>query len=156
MIEGHIWFGARRSARAAVAAQAGLDDTTAPAGPKVLVIEDDPIVSLGLEHVLAEAGYVVVATCARGEEAVAAAAAHAPDLVLADVKLRGEMDGIGAAAAIRQERDVRVVFVTAHTDTRTRERMLAVRPAGILAKPVGDDALLRAVAAALNEEPRRA
>lgn len=156
MIDGHIWFGSRRFPGAVAAAPAGCDDTVAPAGPRVLVIEDDPIVSLGLEHLLGEAGYVVVATCARGEEAVAAAAAHAPDLVLADVKLRGEMDGIGAAAAIRQERDVRVVFVTAHTDTRTRERMLAVRPAGILAKPVADDALLRALAAALNEAPRRA
>ena len=126
------------------------DIAAAPGRNRVLVIEDDAVVSLGIEHLLTEAGYTVVATCTRGEEALALAERNRPDLILADVKLAGAMDGIDAAAAIRGQHDVPVIFVTAHTDPRTRARMEAVEPAVILAKPVPDLLLLHAVAAALR------
>jgi CheY-like chemotaxis protein len=126
------------------------DVAAAPGRNRVLVIEDDPVVSMGIEHLLTEAGYAIVAACARGEDALALAERHRPDLVLADVKLAGAMDGVDAAAAIRGRRDVPVIFVTAHTDPRTRARMEAIQPAEILAKPVPDLLLLHAVADALR------
>jgi CheY-like chemotaxis protein len=66
------------------------------------------------------------------------------------VKLAGGMDGIDAVTAMLARRKVPVIFVTAHTDARTRARMAAVGPAEILAKPVPDLLLLHAVAAALR------
>ena len=127
------------------------DDAGAvPGAKKIVVIEDDAIVSMAMENLLVEAGYVVLSTCARGEDALAVIERQRPDLVLADVKLAGAMDGIEAAAAIRARRDVPIIFVTAHTDPTTRERMRAVGPADILAKPVPDFLLVRAVAAALG------
>lgn len=128
------------------------DVGAAPNRNRILVIEDDPVVSLGIEHLLVEAGYMVLATCARGEDAPALAERHRPDLVLADVKLAGLMDGIDAVAAIRSRREVPVIFMTAHTDAHTRARMMALGPAEILAKPVPDLLLLHAVAAALRHE----
>lgn len=105
---------------------------------------------MAIESLLAEAGYLVLTTCARGEDALALVDRQAPDLVLADVKLAGTMDGVEAAAVIRARHNVPIIFVTAHTDPATRERMRAVGPAEILAKPVPDFLLVRAVAAALG------
>jgi CheY-like chemotaxis protein len=117
---------------------------------KILVIEDDAIVSLSIENILTEAGYVVLSCCARGEDALAIAEQQGPDLILADVKLAGALDGIAAAATIRDRREVPVIFMTAHTDPVTRERMRAVGAAEILAKPVSDFLLVQAVGAALE------
>jgi len=127
------------------------DLKASPDRNRIMVIEDDAIVSLAIENLLVEAGYAIVALCARGEDAAFLAARYRPDLVLADVKLAGAIDGIGAVAAIRAESDVPVIFVTAHSDPATRGRMAALNPAEILAKPVPDFLLLHAVAAALRD-----
>jgi two-component system, response regulator PdtaR len=148
----YIWASSEPNPGPRPIPRAADDITPAPNRNRILVIEDDPVVSLGIEQLLAEAGYVVLASCARGEEALSLAERHRPDLILADVKLAGAMDGIEAVATIRAERDVPVIFVTAHTDARTRARMTAVGPAEILAKPVPDLLLLHAVAAALRRE----
>lgn len=126
------------------------DAREAPERKKIMVIEDDPIVSMAMETLLAEAGYAMLASCARGEDAPAQAELHRPDLILADVKLAGAIDGIAAVALIRARSAVPVIFVTAHSDPATRERMHAVGAADILAKPVPDFLLVRAVAAALS------
>ena len=115
------------------------------------MIEDDPIVSLAMENLLIEAGYEIVSVCARGEDAAGLAATHRPNLILADVKLAGTVDGVGAIGAIRATSDVPVILVTAHSDPATRGRMAALHPAEILAKPVPDFLLLHAVAAALRD-----
>ena len=126
------------------------DVAPAPDRNRILVIEDDSIVSLAMEHVLTDAGYVILACCARGEEALAVAERERPDLILADVKLAGTMDGVDAVATILGRRPVAVIFVTAHTDPRTRARMEVLAPADILGKPISDGSLLHAVAAALR------
>ncbi len=129
-----------------------LDDAlgAAPGGNRILVLEDDVIVAFALENILSEAGYEIVAVSARGEDAAALADRHRPDLVLADVRLAGAMDGITAVATITARHAVPAIFLTAHTDAQTRERMAALAPADILAKPVPDPVLLAAVAAALR------
>lgn len=127
------------------------DLKASPDRNRIMVIEDDAIVSLATENLLVEAGYAIVALCARGEDAAALAARYRPDLILADVKLAGALDGIGAIAAIRAESGVPVIFVTAHSDAATQARMEALDPIEILAKPVPDFLLLNAVAAALGD-----
>jgi CheY-like chemotaxis protein len=152
MMQGmNIWAGPGPRAATRPLVRAADDLSGSPQRNKILVIEDDPIVSLGIEQLLAEAGYIILASCARGEEALAIAERHRPDLILADVKLAGEMDGIESVTAILMRRKVPVIFVTAHTDARTRTRMEAASPSGILAKPVPDLLLLHAVAAALRD-----
>lgn len=146
----YIWASPGPASGPPPIARADDDVAATPGRNRVLVVEDDPVVSLGIEHLLVEAGYVILASCARGEEALAQAERHRPDIILADVKLAGAMDGIDAAAAIRARLEVPVIFVTAHTDPLTQARMAAVRPAEILAKPVPDLLLLHAMAAALR------
>lgn len=121
-----------------------------PARTRILILEDDAIVAFALENILGEAGYDVVGVCARGEDAAAAAERQRPDLVIADVRLAGSMDGIAAVAAIRARMALRVIFLTAHTDPGTRERMLGQSPDEILAKPSPDSLLLAAIATALG------
>lgn len=118
---------------------------------RIMILEDDAIVAFALENILSEAGYDVVGVCARGEDATAAAERQRPDLVIADVRLAGTMDGIAAVAAIRARMALRVIFLTAHTDPGTRERMLGQAPDEILAKPSPDALLLAAIAAALGQ-----
>lgn len=146
----HILAGQSPKSGAPPALLAADELGAAPGRNRILVIEDDPIVALGIEHLLTEAGYEIVGSCARGEEALAVAELEQPDLILADVKLAGAMDGIESVAAILKLIALPVIFVTAHTDPRTRARMEGLRPAEILAKPVPDQLLLHAVAAALR------
>lgn len=147
----NIWAGPGPKSATRPLVRAADDLSGAPRRNKILVIEDDPIVSLGIEQLLTEAGYIILASCARGEEALAIAERHRPDLILADVKLAGGMDGIESVTAILMRRKIPVIFVTAHTDPGTRTRMQATSPADILAKPVPDALLLHAVAAALRD-----
>lgn len=102
----------------------------------VLVVEDERIISLAMSAMLRALGHRVLACVASGEEALAAASSLAPDLVLMDIRLEGEMDGIDAARAIRKGRDVPVAFTTAYTDPATRDRALATGPLAFLPKPV--------------------
>lgn len=150
MVVGHISAGPDPKSPPWPGRDPDRDAREAPERKKIMVIEDDPIVSMAMENLLAEAGYVMLSSCARGEDAPAMAERHRPDLILADVKLAGIVDGVEAVAAIRARSDVPVIFVTAHTDPATRERMHAVGAADILAKPVPDFLLVRAVAAALS------
>jgi len=147
----NIWAGPGPKAATRTIPRAADDLSGSPRRNRILVIEDDPIVSLSIEQLLTEAGYIILASCARGEEALAIAERHRPDLILADVKLAGKMDGIESVAAILVRRKIPVIFVTAHSDPGMRTRMEATNPAGILAKPVTDTLLLHAVAAALRD-----
>jgi CheY-like chemotaxis protein len=80
---------------------------------RILVVEDETIVQLDLQHRLERMGHSVVGTATTGEEAVAKAIDLKPDLVLMDMRLEGPMDGIEAARRIHDEQDTPVVYVTA-------------------------------------------
>ncbi|MFL6416417.1 MAG: response regulator [Bryobacteraceae bacterium] len=84
---------------------------------RILVVEDEPIVQLDLQHRLERMGHTVIGTATTGEEAVAKAIDLKPDLVLMDVSLEGSIDGIEAARRIHAEQDTPVVYVTAYAAT---------------------------------------
>ncbi len=84
---------------------------------RILVVEDETIVQLDLQHRLERMGHSVIGTATTGEEAVAKAIDLKPDLVLMDVRLEGPMDGIEAARRIHAEQDTPVVYVTAYAAT---------------------------------------
>ena len=103
---------------------------------QVLIVEDEAIVSMDLRYKLEALGYSVPAEIRSGEEAVEAASRLRPDLVLMDIKLSGVMDGIVAAAQIRERFDIPVVYLTAYADEATLERAKVTEPFGYLLKPL--------------------
>ena len=106
--------------------------------PRILVVEDETIVALDIRVQLARQGYEPVGHAIRGEQAVAMAEALHPDLVLMDIQLGGEMDGIEAALAIRARQSIPVVFLTAFAEDETLERAKRAEPAGYVIKPFSE------------------
>jgi len=109
--------------------------------PRILITEDEIMVARDLEERLHRFGYRVADIVDSGEEAVQKAATLHPDLVLMDIRLSGELDGIAAAAQIRSAHKTPVVFLTAHADVGTLERAGMSEPFGYIVKPFDEQAL---------------
>lgn len=101
----------------------------------ILVVEDENIVAKDVVNRLKNLGYTVTGTVPSGEEAVRAALLNPPDLVMMDIMLRGNMDGIEAARRILQNVDIPVVYLTAYADERTLARAKVTEAFGYLLKP---------------------
>lgn len=118
---------------------------------KIVVVEDEAIVASDLASTLRALGYSVVATVDRAERAIEAVARELPALVLMDIKLKGEMDGIEAAAILRDKHDVAIVFLTSHSDEATLARATATQPQGYLLKPFDENDLRTTIELALHK-----
>ena len=105
--------------------------------PQALVVEDDGLIGLMIESMLEELGCEATVV-ASGEEALAHAQARAPDLVLMDVGLRGELDGIETAKRIRADCACPIVFMTGAGDPETNARMKQIPGSAVLGKPLAD------------------
>lgn len=116
---------------------------------KILVVEDEVIVARTIASQLTQLGYVVVGTASSGAAAIDKANSTQPDLVLMDVVLKGEMDGITAASQICSQRDIPVVFLTAYADETTLQRAKSILPLGYIVKPFSPGELRVAVELAL-------
>lgn len=101
-----------------------------------MVVEDERVLALDLADTLDELGYTVAGMATRGEEAIELARRLHPDLILMDVRLAGEIDGIAAAETIRDDHDVPVVFITAHADDDTLHRARNTDASAYLVKPL--------------------
>ncbi len=117
--------------------------------PRILVVEDERIVALDLKAILRKLGYDLAGVAASGAEAVELCLALRPDLVLMDIFLKGDMDGVEAACVIQRECDIPVIYLTAHTDQDTLQRAKRTAPYGYVLKPVDKDWLRTAVEVAL-------
>jgi PAS domain S-box-containing protein len=106
--------------------------------PSVLIVEDEAIVAADLKMRLTLQGYRVVGTTSSGEAAVELAARERPQLVLMDIQLEGEMDGIEAADHIRRRFHLPVVFLSAFSEDATLERAKRAEPFGYILKPFED------------------
>lgn len=102
---------------------------------RLLVAEDEGIAALYLEQVLTDLGHDVLDVVASGTAAVEAAGKLFPDLILMDINLASGTDGIQAAMTVRARHGIPSVFVTAHGDADTRERVRGASPLGLLTKP---------------------
>jgi DNA-binding NarL/FixJ family response regulator len=115
---------------------------------RALIVEDEFLIALDLEAAMSGLGFEICGLAPNAEEARSLAMNHQPDVVLVDVYLGGAREGIETARWLREVCDVSVVFVTAHTDTATIERIKEVVPdSPILSKPVYREHLAKAVAA---------
>lgn len=116
----------------------------------ILVVEDEGIVAQEIKSRLEKNGYAVCGVAHDGETAIAHAAALQPDLILMDIRLKGEMDGIEAAGRIRDRFSIPVVYLTAYTDAATLERAKVMEPFGYVVKPFETRSLLVSIEIALH------
>ena len=123
---------------------------------RILIVEDEIITATALEKSLRNLGYDVVGIISSGEAAIRQAAEKVPDLILMDVRLQGAMNGISAAQEIQANYQIPVVYLTAHSDEETVERIMASQPYGCLFKQFEKEDLRNAVEAALAWRRRRA
>lgn len=115
----------------------------------ILIVEDEQIVALDIQSSLENAGYTVAGRTDRGEAAIQKAENLHPDLILMDIGLKGEMDGIETAAQMRARFDLPVIFLTAFANQSAIERAKLVGPYGYLLKPFDERALFITIDMAL-------
>ncbi len=108
---------------------------------RVLIVEDEHLIARDLERRLRRLGYTVVALVTSGMEALHQALEQRPDLVLMDIRLHGEIDGIEAVQSIRKRLNVRVVYLSADSDEATLARAQATHPDAFLDKPFNASSL---------------
>lgn len=101
----------------------------------VLVVEDESIVSKDIQHSLKKLGYNIVGSSATAEKAIELAKTEHPDVVLMDIMLKGEMNGIEAASEIRKTCAIPVIFLTAYADESTLSKAKVTEPYGYILKP---------------------
>jgi CheY-like chemotaxis protein len=120
------------------------------ASAKVFLIEDDDIIARTTEWRLSRLGYTFCGRASEGRDALAQVQTSDPDLVLIDINLRGEPDGIAVAEHIRAQSAVPFIFLTALSDEETLARAKATGPRGYLVKPFQDHNLRAAIEMALR------
>ena len=114
---------------------------------RVLIIEDEVLIAMDLRDIVSQLGHTVVATADTATRAIAAATAHKPDLILADIHLADGSSGIEAVSEILSRVSVPVIFITAFPDRLlTGERP---EPTFLIAKPYAEDTVRAAVSQAL-------
>ena len=112
---------------------------------RILLVEDERITARAERELLQSLGYRVVATVDTGEEAVRTALGERPDLVLMDVSLHGEMNGIEAAQAIREHLDIPVIFVTAYTEKDLADRIEDADSYHYVFKPISVELIRKSI-----------
>ena len=116
---------------------------------RIMIVEDEGLVALAIQKSLERLGYIVTGSVADGEDAFRVAAETAPDLILMDIRLKGDLDGIEVAERIMESQRIPVVYLTAHSDEKTLERAKLTEPFGYIVKPFDEQSLFSTVEIAL-------
>lgn len=116
---------------------------------KVLIAEDEGIVALDLRYSLEALGYLVIGVVSTGQDAILKAEKFLPDLVLMDIRLQGDLDGIQAASEILSRLQIPVIYLTAMADKSTIQRANETKPSGFVTKPFSERELKAAIEEAL-------
>ncbi|MFO0762794.1 MAG: response regulator [Byssovorax sp.] len=122
------------------------------AGSRILIVEDERIIARDIEAQLVSLGYTPVGIAASADEALSLARAERPELVLMDIHLLGEVDGIDAARRLRGELGIPSVFLTAYANDDVLDRAKAANPLGYIIKPFDERSLRTTVEIALHKE----
>ncbi len=117
---------------------------------KILIVEDERLIARDIQQRLESLGYEVVAIASEAKTALIRVAQHLPDLVLMDMRLKDNGNGIAAAIQIREQFSLPVVFLTAHADPATVTQAKAAQPFGYLIKPVDTENLQATIEVALT------
>ncbi len=116
---------------------------------RIMVVEDEGIVALDIQSKLEGLGYEVPAVVASAADAIHKAGQIRPDLILMDIQLEGDVDGVEAATQINRQLQIPVIYLTAYSDENTLERAKMAEPMGYLLKPFEERELYAAVEIAL-------
>lgn len=108
---------------------------------KILIVEDEAILAMSYKMALQDGDCEVVGIAKSAVEAIRLFKEKSPQVVLMDIKLQGEVDGIDAARAMLAELDVPIVYMTGNTDEETKKRALSTNPKAYLEKPIDCDSL---------------
>jgi CheY-like chemotaxis protein len=108
---------------------------------RVLIVEDEALLAMMLEDMVRDAGHDVVGVASDGAGAEGLARAEHPDVILMDINIRGDLDGVETARRLKGAVESRVIFMTAYTDKANRARMQTIDPVAVLSKPY-DERLL--------------
>ncbi|HEY0941603.1 MAG TPA: diguanylate cyclase [Steroidobacter sp.] len=120
-------------------------------GASILIVEDEGIVAQDLMEALTRLGYRICGVASEGAEAVAMATQLTPEMVVMDVSLRGDIDGIQAARMMQEHSHVPIIFLTGHRDSETLQRAVMTGPLGYLIKPFHEDELRCAIEVAIHK-----
>jgi DNA-binding NtrC family response regulator len=112
---------------------------------KVMIVEDESIIAFDMRNMMIDLGFEVCAMAVSGEEAVKKAGMFCPDIVLMDILLAGEMNGIEAAGSIKEQYDIPSLYVTANTDMLNMIKECKSELFGFIIKPARPDDLLLAI-----------
>jgi hypothetical protein len=118
---------------------------------RIIIIEDNKLISLELKILVEKMGYEVISLITSGEEGVKQVLNLTPDLVLMDIKLSEQMDGIEAAEIIHSKTDIPIIFITAYSDTTSFNRLINAGACDFIAKPFDNVELLIKIEAVLME-----
>lgn len=119
--------------------------------PRVMVVEDEAIIALDIQRQLTIAGFAIAGKAQTAEGAFREIERENPDIVLMDIRLKGDMDGVQAASIIRSRYALPVIYLTAHTDGTTLQRAQDTEPFGFLVKPLVNANLKAAITMALHK-----
>jgi len=120
-------------------------------GEKILLVEDDDIIARVEDWRLKNLGYTVCGRATNGAEAMELMVNKKPDIVLMDINIKGEIDGIETTKRIKKIFNVPVIYVTSHSDGATLERAKETKPDGFIIKPFDDNDLRVAIELALRK-----
>ncbi len=122
--------------------------------PKIMIVEDERIVAMDIKSSLESLGYTVSAIASSGEAALKKVVETQPDLVLMDINLKGDMDGVQTAEQIRIHFSIPVIYLTAYADSKTLERAMITEPFGYILKPFEDTELRVSIEMALYKHQK--
>ena len=121
---------------------------------KILIVEDESIVALDLEQRLDDMNYNVVGIAGNGNEAIKKTEKLSPDLVLMDILIKGELDGIETAQKIRDLYNIPFIYLTSSLDSTILERAKTTEPSGYINKPFDDSEIQNAIQRTINNHQK--
>ena len=119
---------------------------------KILIVEDEAIVAIDLEMKLQSQGYANVNIAYSGEDAVKFAKLNNPNLILMDIKLGGNIDGIEAAKQILEFSQIPIIYITGNSDYVSDDRLLATQPVEVFIKPVAAWKLFEVIEKVIDQD----
>ena len=117
----------------------------------IVVVDDEVVIAMGLKERLAAMGYDVIGLAHSGDEAVEKAMNLRPDLILMDIMIPGDLDGIQVAEKVKTKLDIPVIFLTAYSEDKTIDRAKQAEPYGYIVKPFQDRELKAAIEYILSQ-----
>lgn len=110
-------------------------------GVNVLIVEDDFIIQMFLSNVITDVGCNVMGKVSNSEDALMFVSQQTPDIILMDIGISGDKDGVETAEIINELYDLPIVFITGNSDVKTLERAVNTNPVHIIRKPIDEDML---------------